>query len=192
MQFNRNMRKEFGFEHKNFEIFQEPTFFQKLPSNSKINTNLIEPCITKEFAHIIREIGLKAIEQLKKKKKDFVHTYTDGSSDKIIINRGSGLFLTTPNVTIHQCMFGARNTASNITCELHAIMQALDMYKAHPALEQANGLVIFCDSAAALQAISKGNSFITNKDIFLFAGYWKTEQNLSPSMAACTCKYWRK
>ena len=69
MQFNRNMRKEFGFEHKNFEIFQEPTFFQKLPSNSKINTNLIEPCITKEFAHIIREIGLKEIEQLKKKKK---------------------------------------------------------------------------------------------------------------------------
>ena len=59
MQFDRDIRKKF--ELKNFEIFEEPTFFQKLPSNSKINANLIEPCNKKEFADVIRKIGLKTI-----------------------------------------------------------------------------------------------------------------------------------
>ena len=69
MQFDRDIRKEFGLKHKNFEIVQEPTFWQKLSSNSKIETNLTEPCNKKEFVDIIREIKIKTIVNLKKKKK---------------------------------------------------------------------------------------------------------------------------
>ena len=100
MQFDRDIREEFGLEHKKFEIFQEPTFCPKLPSNLKINTNLIEPCNKAEFVNVIREIGLKTIEKLKKK-KDFLHAYTDGSLDKTFTNEGSGVLLTAPNGTTH-------------------------------------------------------------------------------------------
>ena len=63
-----------------------------------------------------------------------VHVYTDNSSDKTIINGGSGVFLTTVNGTTHQCMNGGGNKASNFTYELQAIVQALDIAKSSPPL----------------------------------------------------------
>ena len=107
--------------------------------------------------------GLNAKENFPKEK--FVHAYTDGSSDKTNINGGSSVFLAAPDNTPLQCKFGARNTASNFTCELRAILEALNMYKGLPITKQAEGLKVFCESKAAFEAITKGHSSITHEII---------------------------
>ena len=91
-----------------------------------------------------------------------MHAHTDGSLDKATTNRSSGMFLTTPNETTYQCMIRVVNTASNFTCELQVLFTCTKL----PPSEQVNGLVIFYDSRSALQAVSNGNSFVTNKIIF--------------------------
>ncbi|GFW64695.1 uncharacterized protein TNCV_700981 [Trichonephila clavipes] len=47
--------------------------------------------------------------------------------------------------------------------ELQAIIEAVDLYETLPILEQAKGLVIFCDSTVALQAILNRGSRITEE-----------------------------
>ncbi|GFU41625.1 DUF4817 domain-containing protein [Trichonephila clavipes] len=44
-----------------------------------------------------------------------------------------------------------------------SIIEALDLYETQLILQQAKGLVIFCDSEAALQAIQNGSSWITEE-----------------------------
>ena len=97
----------------------------------------MEPCNKNEQIDIIRKKGLNIIENFPKEK--YVHAYTDGSSDKTITNGGSGVFLTTLDNTPHQGNFGAGNMDSNFTCELLAILEALNMYKT-PTTKQAEGL----------------------------------------------------
>ncbi|GFX18576.1 hypothetical protein TNCV_3371491 [Trichonephila clavipes] len=53
--------------------------------------------------------------------------------------------------------------SSCFTCEPRAKIEALDLYETLPILEQAKGLVISCDSNAALQAILNRGSWITEE-----------------------------
>ncbi|GFX54110.1 transposable element Tcb1 transposase [Trichonephila clavipes] len=78
----------------------------------------------------------------------------DGSSDETFLNRGSGVFMTTASNESYQRVIGV--IASCFTCELPAIIEALNLYETLPILEQAKSLVIFCDSKTAFQAILNG------------------------------------
>ncbi|GFX53241.1 ribonuclease H [Trichonephila clavipes] len=73
--------------------------------------------------------------------------------------------MTTLSDANYQRIIGAGAIAFCSTCDHWRIIEALDLYEILPILEQAKGLVIFCDSKAALQAILNGGSWIT-KQIF--------------------------
>ncbi|GFV87095.1 uncharacterized protein TNCV_5113131 [Trichonephila clavipes] len=87
---------------------------------------------------------------------------SDNSSDETFLNGNSGVFMTTPSDENYQRVFSAGSIATCFTYELRAMIEALDQYETLPILEQARGLVIFCDSKAALQAILKGGSRIND------------------------------
>ncbi|GFX18991.1 RNase H domain-containing protein [Trichonephila clavipes] len=77
------------------------------------------------------------------------------------------LFITIPTDVTYQRIIDAGAISFCFTCELRAIIEALDLYETFSILEQAEGLVIFCDSKAALQAILNGGSWITAEIFFL-------------------------
>ncbi|GFW33058.1 hypothetical protein TNCV_2109881 [Trichonephila clavipes] len=74
-----------------------------------------------------------------------------GFSDEIFLNGGLEVFITTPSDATNQRVIGAGAIASCYTYELLTIIEALDLYETFPILEQAKGLVLFCDSKAALR-----------------------------------------
>ena len=124
--------------------------------------------------------GKKTIELFSK--KDFVHAYTDSSSDSTITSGGCRVFFITPNATTHEYMF-RENATYNYTFKLQAIVQAPKMYKALPPTGVGKCIGHFCDTRVALQAVSKEISLITNKVIFFLLDIKKTEQNLLLSIA---------
>lgn len=65
-------------------------------------------------------------------------------------------------------------TASNYTCVLVAIKEALNLYYSK-AIQNSNGLLLFSDSRTALQAILRGNSQLT-RDIILLLNKLTTAQ----------------
>ncbi|GFW75677.1 hypothetical protein TNCV_4428601 [Trichonephila clavipes] len=71
-----------------------------------------------------------------------------------------GVFMTTPSDANYQRVIRAGVIASCFTCELRAI---IDPYETLPVLEQANDIVIFCNSKAALRVILNGGSRITEE-----------------------------
>ena len=86
----------------------------------------------------------------------------------------------------HQGKSGAGNIASNFTCELRAILEALNIYKALPTTKEAEGLVVFCDSKAALMAITKGHSSITPEIISGLQDLQAINKKMYTSVDTCT------
>ena len=82
VQYDRDIRASIGLEHNKWAIVQEPISCKRLPSNTDIHTDILEPCNKNEPRDIIRKRELNAIENFPKEK--FVHAYTDASSDKTI------------------------------------------------------------------------------------------------------------
>ncbi|GFY06913.1 transposable element Tcb2 transposase [Trichonephila clavipes] len=61
-------------------------------------------------------------------KNPTIFAYTDDSSDETFLNGGLGVFMTTPSDTNYQRVVGAGVLSSCFTCELRAIIEALDLY----------------------------------------------------------------
>ncbi|GFX73287.1 hypothetical protein TNCV_4206371 [Trichonephila clavipes] len=70
-----------------------------------------------------------------------------------------GVFMTTPSDANYQRVIGA----GALPLKFRAIIEAFELYETFLILEQAKGLVIFCNSKAALQAILNGGSKITEE-----------------------------
>ncbi|GFU95641.1 RNase H domain-containing protein [Trichonephila clavipes] len=128
-------------------------------ANFAIVTNLLEPRTKSGPSKVIKTNGLKTTD--KYPKDDFIFAYTDGSSEETFLKGGLGVFITTPSDATYQRVIDAGTIISCFICELRVIIEALDVYETLAILEQAKGLVIFCDSKAALHAILNRGSWIT-------------------------------
>ncbi|GFS91139.1 hypothetical protein NPIL_549651 [Nephila pilipes] len=75
------------------------------------------------------------------------------SSDETILKGGAGMHTTVLDDTTDLTSYGVGNIASNFSCKLTAIQEALREYVNLNDTDRARGLVIYCDSKAALEAI---------------------------------------
>lgn len=89
MQFDKDISVVLGLDHNRYSIHREPILPSRHPTISKIALNLLEPCNTKELTDAINVKGIRTVEQYPK--QDFVHAYTDGSSDEMILNGTRGI-----------------------------------------------------------------------------------------------------
>ncbi|GBM97089.1 hypothetical protein AVEN_112552-1 [Araneus ventricosus] len=74
-----------------------------------------------------------------------------------------GVHLILPDGGIHQRKIGAGKVASNFTCELRAIVEALELHLSLPDLNKVKGLAIFCDSRSTLEAVQRGGTWLIEK-----------------------------
>ncbi|CAL1264458.1 unnamed protein product [Larinioides sclopetarius] len=92
--------------------------------------------------------------------------FTDGSSDSSLDRGGACVFLTYADGKPESHKISVGKIASNYTCELVAIKEALNLYH-YNDIQNSNGLLLFSDSRSALQAILRGNSQLTQDIILL-------------------------
>ncbi|GFX74462.1 hypothetical protein TNCV_3213491 [Trichonephila clavipes] len=103
------------------------------------------------------EKGHETIEKISQ--ENFAVAYTDSSSDISLNKRGAGILFQVPNKERKMHKISAGLIASNFTSELLAIKEALILYSTHMELSgTTEGLAIFSDSRAALEAIIKGDT----------------------------------
>ncbi|GFY17942.1 ribonuclease H [Trichonephila clavipes] len=115
----------------------------------------------KEDARILKQKGLETIEKISQ--ENFAVAYTDGSSDISLNKGGAGILFQLPNKERKMHKINTWLIASNFTSELLAIKEALILYSTHLELSgTTQGLAIFSDSRAALEAIIKGDTNITS------------------------------
>ncbi|GFT15571.1 RNase H domain-containing protein [Trichonephila clavipes] len=140
---------------------QEPPFPRRPPKETKITLNLLRPCSKKEDARILKQKGLELIEKISQ--ENFAVAYTDGSSDISLNKGGAGILFQLPNKERKMHKINTGLIVSNFTSELLAIKEALILYSTHLELSgTTEGLAIFSDSRAALEAIIKGDMNITS------------------------------
>ena len=101
---------------------------------SLIHTDLLEHETKNVQNDIFRKKGLNTLENFPKEK--FAHAYTDGSSDKILTNGGSGMFLTTSDDAPHEGKFCAGNIASNFTASYKQFWRHLICIRSFPLLRR--------------------------------------------------------
>ncbi|GFW86581.1 RNase H domain-containing protein [Trichonephila clavipes] len=93
---------------------------------------------------------------------NFAIAYTDGSSDRSLSNGCAGIILLLPDGNNYKHKINTGIIASNFTCELMAIREALILYQQDPhVIDSTEGLVIFSDSKSAIEAIRNGESNIS-------------------------------
>ncbi|GFW86859.1 ribonuclease H [Trichonephila clavipes] len=140
---------------------QEPPFPRRPPKETKITLNLLRPCSKKEDAKILKQKGLETIEKISQ--ENFAVAYTDGSSDISLNKGGAGILFQLPRKERKMHKINTGLIASNFTRELLAIKEALILYSTHLELSgTTEGLAIFSDSRAALEAIIKGDTNINS------------------------------
>ncbi|CAL1278784.1 unnamed protein product, partial [Larinioides sclopetarius] len=120
----------------------------------------------KEPTAVIKEKGLHTIRELSNSTQNMASAFTDGSSDSSLDRGGAGVFLTYANGKSESHKISVGKIASNYTCELVAIREALNLYH-NKDIQNSNGLLLFSDSRSALQAILRGNSQLTQDIILL-------------------------
>jgi ribonuclease HI len=118
-----------------------------------IQTNLINPVTKNQPKSKLKSEAEYTISSYKN--KNLIEIYTDGSSDTTLQNGGIGIYAQYPNNQEIKISKGGGEIASNYTCELRAIRQALETYM--ESNNKGNGLVIFSDSKASLDSIKAGN-----------------------------------
>ncbi|GFU45268.1 ribonuclease H [Nephila pilipes] len=111
----------------------------------------MEPCTKKESEDIVKAKGIRTIES--HLYADLVQIYTDGLSDETILKGGAGIHTTLLDDATSLTSYGVRNTASNFSCELFAIQEALREYINLNDADRTRRLVNYCDSLAAFEAI---------------------------------------
>lgn len=174
LQFDKQTRMEINLQHEDLTYVQEPSFPISPSPKVTINLNLLQPCTKKEPAAVIKEKGLHTIRELSKSTQNMAIAFTDGSSDSSLDRGGAGIFLTHANDKSESHKISVGKIASNYTCELVAIKEALNLYYSK-AIQNSNGLLLFSDSRSALQAILRGNSQLT-QDIILLLNEITTAQ----------------
>ncbi|GFW39387.1 ribonuclease H [Trichonephila clavipes] len=151
---NEDIRIRINLEHSILNFMQEPPFPRR-PPKTKITLNLLRPCSRKEDARILKQKGLETIEKISQ--ENFAIAYTDGSSEISLHKGGAGILFQLPNKERKMHKINNGLIASNFTSELLAIKEALILYSTHLELSgTTEGLAIFSDSRAALEAIIKG------------------------------------
>ncbi|GFS54406.1 RNase H domain-containing protein [Trichonephila clavipes] len=161
LQLNEDIRIQINLEHSILNFMQEPPFPRMPPKETKITLNLLRPCSKKEDARILKQKGLETIEKISQ--ENFAVAYTDGSSDISLNKGGAGILFQLPNKDRKRHKINTGLIASNFTRELLAIKEALNLYSTHLELSSTTeGLAIFSDSRAALEAIIKGDMNITS------------------------------
>jgi ribonuclease HI len=148
-------------EHSTLNFLKEPLFPRKPPKETKINLNLLQPCSKKEDPQTLRQKGLETIEKFSQGNLAIV--YTDGSSDKSLNKGGAGILFLLPNGDKFMHKINTGLIASNFTSELLAIKEALSFYMTNQEISVlTEGLAIFSDSKAALEAIKNGETNVTS------------------------------
>lgn len=165
---------EINLRHEDLTYVQEPSLPINPPPKATINLDLLRPCKKSEPAAAIKEKGLHTIYELSNPTQNLAIAFTDGSSDSSLDRGGAGIFLTYANGKSESHKISVGKIASNYTCELVAIREALFLY-CHGDIQNSNGLLLFSDSRSALQAIIRGNSQLT-QDIILLLNKITTAQ----------------
>lgn len=166
LQFDKEIRMEIDLQHENLTYVQEPVFHNSPSPMTTINLSLLQPCTKKEPAAEIKEKGLRTIRELSNSAQNLTIAYTDGSSDSNLDRGGAGILFTYVNGKSESHKISVGKIASNYTCELVAIREALNIY-CSKEIQNSNGLLLFSDSRSALQAILSGNSTLTQDIIQL-------------------------
>ena len=174
LQFDKEIRMEINLQHEDLTYVQETSIPINPPSKATINLNLLRPCTKNEPAAVIKEKGLHTICELSNSTQNLAIAFTDGSSDSSLDRGGAGIYLTYANGNSESRKISVGKIASNYTCELVAIKEALSLYY-NRYIQNSNGLLVFSDSHSALQAILKGNSQLT-QDIILLLNEITTAQ----------------
>ncbi|GFV93965.1 RNase H domain-containing protein [Trichonephila clavipes] len=140
---------------------QEPPFPRRPPKETKITLNLLRRCSKKEYARILKQKGLGTIEKISQ--ENFAVAYTDGSSDISLNKGGAGILFGLPNKERKTHKINTGLIASNFTSELLTIREVLILYSTDMELSGiTEGLAIFSDSRAALEAIIKEDTNIAS------------------------------
>ncbi|GFV44015.1 RNase H domain-containing protein [Trichonephila clavipes] len=161
LQLDEGIRIQINLEHSILNFMQEPPFPRRPPKETKITLNLLRPCSKKEDTRILKQKGLETIEKISQ--ENFAVAYTDGSSDISLNKGGAGILFQLPNKERKMYKINTGLIASNFTSELLAIKEAFIMYSTHLELSGTNeGLTIFSDSRAALEAIIEVDTNITS------------------------------
>ncbi|GFS83970.1 ribonuclease H [Nephila pilipes] len=116
----------------------------------------MEPCTKNEGEDIIKAKGIRTIKSYLC--ADLVRIYSDSSLDKTILMDRAGIHIILLDDTTSLASYGVGNIASYFSCEVIAIEEALREYIYLNDADRARGLVIYCDSKAALEAILLGRS----------------------------------
>ncbi|GFW64365.1 RNase H domain-containing protein [Trichonephila clavipes] len=162
LQLDEDIRIQINLEHSILNFMQDPLFSRRPPKETKITLNLLRPCSKKEDTRILKQEGLETIEKISQ--ENFaVAFYTVGSSD-ISLNKGeSGILFQLPYKERKMHKINTGLIVSNFTSELLAIKEALILYSTHLEIwGTTEGLTIFSDSRAALEAIIKSDTNITS------------------------------
>ncbi|CAL1288993.1 unnamed protein product [Larinioides sclopetarius] len=159
---------EINLQHEDLTYIQEPSFPFSPSTKAIINLNLLQLCTKKEPAAVIKEKGLHTIQELSNLTQNMAIAFTDGSTDSSLDRGGAGILLTYVNGKSESHKISVSKIASNYTCELVAIKEALNFYH-YKDIKNSNGLLLFSDSRSALQAILRGNSQLTQDIILLLS-----------------------
>lgn len=109
--------------------------------------------------------GMDTVNLLSRDNKVII--FTDGSSDNSFTRGGAGIYILHPAGIKTELKYPSGLIASNFTCELVAIKEALSFYISHYSDDPTEGLVCFTDSKSALEAIHIGNTKLTQDIIAL-------------------------
>ncbi|GFS97905.1 ribonuclease H [Trichonephila clavipes] len=179
LQLDEDIRIQINLEHSILNFMQEPPFPRRPPKETKITLNLLRPCSKKEDARTLKQKGLETIEKISQ--ENCAVAYTDGSSDISFNKGGAGILFQLRNKERKMYKINTGLIASNFTSELLAIKEALILYSTHlELLGTTEGLAIFSDSRAALEAIIKGDTNITSDINVLLESMKISSENLHP------------
>ncbi|GFV55592.1 reverse transcriptase domain-containing protein [Trichonephila clavipes] len=173
LQLDEDIIIQINLDRSILNFMQESPFPRRPPKETKITLNLIRPCSKKEDARILKQKNLETIEKISQ--ENFAVAYTDGSSDISLNKGGAGILFQLPNKERKMHKINTGLIASNFTSELLAIKKALMLYLTHLELsDTTEGLSIFSDSRAALEAIIKGDTNITSAiNVLLGMPIWR-------------------
>ncbi|XP_055928755.1 uncharacterized protein LOC129959884 [Argiope bruennichi] len=161
LQFDRDIRKAIHLDHSSLDITQEPLFPSKPPLNTKINTNLLEPCSKKEPTQVLLQKGEDTVRSLSSENSIIVNT--DGSSDVDCNRGGAGISIIYPSGYNVKLRIPTGQIASNFTSELIAIKEVLTHFRSHSLNDSIKEIVIFSDSKSALESIHNDKTTITQE-----------------------------
>ncbi|GFV43772.1 hypothetical protein TNCV_4609301 [Trichonephila clavipes] len=143
-----NKLRSYGLDHisrRGFDKWKhstrEPLIPKTPPKNTCFELELLQPCSKKEDSVTLRQKGLETIAILSQ--DNFAIAYTDGSSDRSLSNRGTGIILLLPDGNNYKHKINTGIIASNFTGELMAIIEreALILYQQDPhVIDSTEGL----------------------------------------------------